>query len=289
MHPEATREFATLHDTAMRRCVETLLDVRMDDQTWDVGSLPLSLGGLGLRSAVRGRSAAYWSSWADGLHMIRKRHALVADLIIRELSSDQPAHHLAGVVRARNRLEDVGFQRPKLGSVGWWSPPWGELSGRRWARHAPAWVAVQGNAERGRLLHVHLHLAPPPGRFEGTAPFSKWSDFWRSLHLLSYLFSQQVWFPGRLAPWPSVAPSSSSSRSCRCGRLFDWPPVGGRCRRVAAVPWGPDCSRHDSRFCLAQGWDASSSMCNRGWSRTGSCPTPQRTQVPWIGRTARPC
>ena len=31
LHPEATREFATLHDTAMRRCVETLLDVRMDD------------------------------------------------------------------------------------------------------------------------------------------------------------------------------------------------------------------------------------------------------------------
>ena len=58
LHPEATREFATLHDTAMRRCVVTLLDVRMDDQTWNVGSLPLSLGGLGLRSAVRGRSAA---------------------------------------------------------------------------------------------------------------------------------------------------------------------------------------------------------------------------------------
>ena len=46
LHPEATREFATLHDTAMRKCVETILDVRMDDQTWDVSSLPLSLGGL---------------------------------------------------------------------------------------------------------------------------------------------------------------------------------------------------------------------------------------------------
>ena len=57
-----------------------------------------------------GRSAAYWSSWADGLHMIRRRHALVADLIW-ELSSD-PAHHLEGVVRARNRLEDVGFNAP---------------------------------------------------------------------------------------------------------------------------------------------------------------------------------
>ena len=46
------------------------------------------------------------SSWADGLHMIRRRHPLVTDLIIRELSSDQPAHHLGGVVRSTNRLED---------------------------------------------------------------------------------------------------------------------------------------------------------------------------------------
>ena len=101
VHPETTREFATLHDTSMRRFVETLLDVRMNDETWNVRSFPLSLGGLGLRSAVRGRAAAYWSSWADGLHMIRRRHALVTELIIRELSSDQPAHHLEGVVRAR--------------------------------------------------------------------------------------------------------------------------------------------------------------------------------------------
>ena len=39
LHPQSfprPREFATLHDTAMRRCVETLLDVRMDDQTWNV-------------------------------------------------------------------------------------------------------------------------------------------------------------------------------------------------------------------------------------------------------------
>ena len=96
LHPETTREFATLHDTAMRRCVETLLDVRMDDQTWNVGSLPLSLGGLSPRSAVRGKIRSVLL--ADGFHMIRRRHALVADLIIRELSSDEPAHHLEGVV-----------------------------------------------------------------------------------------------------------------------------------------------------------------------------------------------
>ena len=49
---------------------------------------------------------------------MRRRHALVADLIIRELSSDQPAHHLEGVVRARNRLEDVGFNAPSWEALG---------------------------------------------------------------------------------------------------------------------------------------------------------------------------
>ena len=93
--------FCAARDTAMRRWVETLLDVRMDDQAWNVGILPLSLGGLVLRSAVRGGSAAYWSSWADGLHMIRRRHALVTD-----------------VVRARNRLDVLGHHRAECANVG---------------------------------------------------------------------------------------------------------------------------------------------------------------------------
>ena len=45
---------------------------------------------------------------------------------------------------------------------------------------------------------------------------------------------------------------------------------------------GADCNRHDSRFCLAQGWNASSSMCERGWSRTGSGPTPQELRYPGL-------
>ena len=47
-----------LHDTAIRRCVETLLDVRMDDQSVGCRQFAVEFGGLGLRSTVRGRSAS---------------------------------------------------------------------------------------------------------------------------------------------------------------------------------------------------------------------------------------
>ena len=41
-------------------------------------ALPLARGGIGLRSAERGRSAAYWASWADTLPMIQEQHPVVA-------------------------------------------------------------------------------------------------------------------------------------------------------------------------------------------------------------------
>ena len=53
-----------------------------DEQIWDcackVGrefsTLPLLMGGLGLRSASGLREPAFWASWADCLAMIRQRH-----------------------------------------------------------------------------------------------------------------------------------------------------------------------------------------------------------------------
>ena len=78
------------------------------------------------------------------------------------LLSVQPAQCLEGVVRARNRLEDVGFNAPSWEALVDGVRPEANSLGRCWAWHAPAWVAVQGNVARGRFLHVHFHLAPPP-------------------------------------------------------------------------------------------------------------------------------
>ena len=80
---------------------------------------------------------------------------------------------------------------------------------------------------------------------------------------------------------------SVASLSTWCPRQSRRAPVGGRCGRAAIVPRGPDRTRHDSRFCFAQGWNASSSMCERGWSRTGSGPTAKNSgTLNWEGSTA---
>ena len=52
----------------------------------ELASVPLLLGGLGLRSATLTREAAYWVSWADCLFMVRNRHPVVADRILDGLN-----------------------------------------------------------------------------------------------------------------------------------------------------------------------------------------------------------
>ena len=71
--PEATREFARQHDESLRLCL------------WDIASLPLALGGVGLVSAQRGRHAASWASWGDCLEMVQKRHPNISEFMVRAL------------------------------------------------------------------------------------------------------------------------------------------------------------------------------------------------------------
>ena len=111
VQPECTVQFAALHDEGLWRCFCSLLDISNDCTVGlirDSVSLPLSLGGLGLRSATRSRVGAYWASWADALHMIYKRHRSVAEEVVRNLHNPRAdcvnlwavasaAHHLDGV------------------------------------------------------------------------------------------------------------------------------------------------------------------------------------------------
>ena len=66
-HPKGSEEFAGTHDAAITRVFKMLLDIRGDQDTFHLASLPCRLGGV--------------SNWADSLHMIRKRHPDVADFI----------------------------------------------------------------------------------------------------------------------------------------------------------------------------------------------------------------
>ena len=76
-----------------------------------IASLPLSVGGLGLHSAVLVRHA-YWSSWADCVHMVNKRHPQICRSILRSIATDNPLHHIEGVSISEAALRLSGFHPP---------------------------------------------------------------------------------------------------------------------------------------------------------------------------------
>ena len=76
-------------------------------------TLPLVLGGLGLRSAVRTRAAGFWASWADCLPMIEARHPEVAARIIAQLEGEPSGHSVWRAAQAAHGLAGVhGFEPP---------------------------------------------------------------------------------------------------------------------------------------------------------------------------------
>ena len=76
-----------------------------------ISQLPMRLGGLGLRSAVRTAPAAYWASWADALPMLRARVPVVALAAVRSLTANNG--DMDGCIReanaARELLVPAGF------------------------------------------------------------------------------------------------------------------------------------------------------------------------------------
>ena len=95
-------------------CVCTLLNIpiHQDQSTRDTATLPLSLGGLGLRSAVRTSPSAFWASWADCFPMISARHPAVVDMIIRELDGHPVTPCLSAASRIVRDLVGVGGFEP---------------------------------------------------------------------------------------------------------------------------------------------------------------------------------
>ena len=75
-------------------------------------SMPLNLGGMGLRDPLRVATPAYWANWADCMPMIFKRHAHVANLFVHELDGARGGA-LGAAAKARRAVTGVlGFDPP---------------------------------------------------------------------------------------------------------------------------------------------------------------------------------
>ena len=86
--------------------------IEIPTESWEVTVLPLSFGGLGLRSGPRVSPAAYWSSWADCLVTTAKRQPAVAELLVAALTNEEPGSYLVAAADARRALLEAGFHAP---------------------------------------------------------------------------------------------------------------------------------------------------------------------------------
>ena len=113
--PEAVARFADAHDAGLWRCMCRLLNIPEDQDavTKLIATMPLVLGGLGLRSAARTRQAAFWASWADCLPMIRERHPELAEDLLLRLEGGANTSALGAAREAALTLTGVmGFTPP---------------------------------------------------------------------------------------------------------------------------------------------------------------------------------
>ena len=73
----------------MQRVLQDLLrvaeDPAMRDRLAAISTMPMGMGGGGIRSATRAAPCAYWASWADALPMLRQRNPVAASHLLRRL------------------------------------------------------------------------------------------------------------------------------------------------------------------------------------------------------------
>ena len=101
VEPGSAEPFCRSHDARLWQCLCTILQISPDQGEDVVGaaSMPLVLGGLGLRSACRVSQPAYWASWADALHVIHNRHLEVAAQLVTALDGEPESRFLCAAER----------------------------------------------------------------------------------------------------------------------------------------------------------------------------------------------
>ena len=113
--------YAGAHDDGMWRCLCRILriDVVQEEHIRSAAGMPLVLGGLGLRSAVRLSRSAFWASWADCLPMVLSRHRDVATRFVVNLEGAPDTPSLGAAASAMWSL---------TGTVGFGPPSWRALA-----------------------------------------------------------------------------------------------------------------------------------------------------------------
>ena len=106
---------AEWHDNAIWQSLLALFELDaalVGDASWFVASLPIRLGGLGIRSCTRLAAAIHWAAWADSFENLHKRFPTLAAKITRALDEGSTAPSLQYVRDSVEWLRGVGFTCP---------------------------------------------------------------------------------------------------------------------------------------------------------------------------------
>ena len=161
--PEATRAYSQRHNEGLWKCLCKILHVDPGHcaEAKVAASMPLNLGGMGLRDALRVATPAYWASWADCMPIIFKRHAHVANLFMHELDV-APGGALGAAAEARQAVTGVlGFDPPTWEALAAGArppimePEEMEPGGRRGWQHAAA-----SKVEHQHREELFVHMRP---------------------------------------------------------------------------------------------------------------------------------
>ena len=125
--PSLSLSYARQHDNGVRACLSKLLqqprELGRPGRPWRLASMPLRMGGAGLRSAERTVPGAYWAAWADALAMLHERQPAWARVTVQcRPRSQQLARGRSRRATARRK----GLDRATLlASAAGWRPACG--------------------------------------------------------------------------------------------------------------------------------------------------------------------
>ena len=116
--PTQIQEYAQGHDNELWLCLNKLLGTTEEaaadttNERRNMATLPARLGGLGLRSAERTSTAAYWAGYCDALKVLKEKRPALAERFLGQLerpAEEQPAC-MREATEARRRLQAAGFE-----------------------------------------------------------------------------------------------------------------------------------------------------------------------------------
>ena len=246
--PFCFESFARLHDTRIWQCFSAFLGQLSHRPTWEVGSLPLCMRGLGLRSALRTAHAPHWASWADCLQVIKERRGVVVRTLVAASMTLQ---------RTQSTMA--------LGTT--------HINGRLWLMVSALAHRASGSFHHGMFDHGWQFSAasstiwPRLSHRAGSLQVTVGTHVWAPFHCSSFLAYCSLLPPTlpRAALLSLVVFLLLFTRTCQCGRLLDffghhravwesWVSVGERSAVDTTLVSPVQANGHPPRRCAEEGW-----------------------------------